>query len=135
MALNSNDNILDKMVSTLVSNHEASLRQAVELMYNHAMKVERSAHLQAKPYEHTEQRVTHVDGYTPNHANGFKPKQLDTAIAVIFSLDIYVYIKSIVKTSLNRPKSSQFQQEQVLVPFEAVYKNQVQPSSYPNQSL
>ncbi|MBP6952568.1 MAG: IS256 family transposase [Alphaproteobacteria bacterium] len=48
------------------------LSQAVEIILNEAMKVERSQHLKAVPYERTEDRV----GY----ANGFKPKQIKSRV-------------------------------------------------------
>ena len=48
------------------------LSQAVEIILNEAMKVERSQHLKAVPYERTEDRV----GY----ANGFKPKKIKSRV-------------------------------------------------------
>jgi putative transposase len=48
------------------------LSQAVEIILNEAMKVERSQHLKAVPYERTEDRV----GY----ANGFKAKQIKSRV-------------------------------------------------------
>jgi transposase-like protein len=44
------------------------LKDAMELLLNEAMKIERSAFLGAGPYERSEERV----GY----ANGFKPKRM-----------------------------------------------------------
>ena len=48
------------------------LAQALEILFNEAMKLERSAVLEAEPYERPERRR----GY----ANGFKPKRLETRV-------------------------------------------------------
>lgn len=48
------------------------LSRAVEIILNEAMKVERSQHLKATPYERTEERL----GY----ANGFKHKQIKSRV-------------------------------------------------------
>jgi Transposase and inactivated derivatives len=48
------------------------LAQALEILFNEAMKLERSTVLEAQPYERTERRR----GY----ANGFKPKRLETRV-------------------------------------------------------
>jgi hypothetical protein len=48
------------------------LAQALEILFNEAMKLERSAVLEAQPYERSERRR----GY----ANGFKPKRLETRV-------------------------------------------------------
>lgn len=48
------------------------LAQALEILFNEAMKLERSAVLEAQPYERSQRRR----GY----ANGFKPKRLETRV-------------------------------------------------------
>ena len=48
------------------------LAQALQILFNEAMKLERSAVLEAAPYERTPRRR--------GHANGFKPKALQTRV-------------------------------------------------------
>jgi len=48
------------------------LAGAVEILLNEAMRIERSHYLGVGPYERSDERVS--------HANGFKPKQLDTRL-------------------------------------------------------
>jgi transposase-like protein len=48
------------------------MAQALQILFNEAMKLERSAVLEAQPYQRTPQRR----GY----ANGFKPKRVDTRV-------------------------------------------------------
>ncbi len=48
------------------------MAQAIEILLNEAMKLERSHYLQAGPYERSEERQ--------GHANGFKPKRLRTRV-------------------------------------------------------
>ena len=54
------------------------LGNAVEILINEAMRIERDRHLNAAAYERTDLR----SGY----ANGFKPKQLKTRLGVSVSL-------------------------------------------------
>ena len=68
-----NSNIGSEILEVLTKNGvENGLAQGIELLLNEAMKVQRSEYLQAKPYERSETRQ--------DHANGFKPKQLITRV-------------------------------------------------------
>jgi putative transposase len=60
----------DLAMELLITNGFANVADVVGILMNSAMQIERSRHLQAIPYERTEERR----GY----ANGFKPKTLKT---------------------------------------------------------
>jgi len=49
-----------------------SMAQAIQILMNEAMMIERSEYLQAAPYERTQERRT--------HANGFKPKAVNSRL-------------------------------------------------------
>ena len=66
------NNELDSVMEIINREGLDGLSQAVEIILNEAMKVERSQHLKAVPYERTEDRM----GY----ANGFKPKQVKSRV-------------------------------------------------------
>lgn len=51
------------------------LPQAMEILYNEAMKVERTRYIGANPYERTKERQ--------DYANGYKPKQLKTRVGAL----------------------------------------------------
>jgi len=51
------------------------IRPALETLFNMAMQVERSNHLNARPYERNEERI--------GHANGFKDKKLNTRVGTL----------------------------------------------------
>jgi transposase-like protein len=61
--------IIELLIQTGVSENMA---QCVQLLINEAMKMERSAYLNAQPYQRTPDRM--------DHANGYKPKTLHTRI-------------------------------------------------------
>ena len=65
-------NPFDQMLQVLEEHGFDGLAHALEILFNEAMKIERSAVLGAEPYERSEQRR----GY----ANGFKPKTLSTCV-------------------------------------------------------
>jgi transposase-like protein len=65
-------NPLDAMIQVLDEHGFDGLAHALEILFNEAMKLERSAVLGAQPYERTDERR----GY----ANGFKPKTLATRV-------------------------------------------------------
>jgi len=67
------------VVQLLVDNGLDGLPEALRILINEAMAIERSHALQAQPYERTEQRL--------GHANGFKDKDFHTRIGTI-KLDI-----------------------------------------------
>ena len=66
------DTLLESMMEALISQGPDFFREMLTLMFNEAMKIERSEFLKAGPYERTEQRQ--------GHANGFKPKHYQTQI-------------------------------------------------------
>lgn len=70
---------LTEMSAILKNEGLDGLSAAVEILLNEVMKIERSQHLQAIPYERTTER----QGY----ANGFKPKRINTRIGSL-SVDI-----------------------------------------------
>ena len=65
-------NTTHEAVQLLADHGFESLASAVEIIMNEAMKLERSAYLNAAPYERTDERRT--------HANGFKPKTVQSRV-------------------------------------------------------
>jgi len=61
--------IMELLMQTGVSENMA---QCVQMLLNEAMKMERTAYLQASPYERNAERI--------DYANGYKPKTLQTRI-------------------------------------------------------
>jgi putative transposase len=59
-------------VEALLANGGDGLAQVLQLLFNEAMKIERSRALQANPYERSEVRQ--------GHANGFKPKSVTSRV-------------------------------------------------------
>jgi transposase-like protein len=69
-------NVLDSILQPLLDGStEGGLADLARLILNEAMKIERSNALRAKPYERTEARL--------GHANGFKDKSIPTALGKI----------------------------------------------------
>jgi putative transposase len=66
------DTALERVFEVLAEEGFDGMSQALEVLLNEMMKVERSRHLQAAPYERSEQR----QGY----ANGFKAKRVRTRV-------------------------------------------------------
>jgi len=66
------DSALERVFEVLADEGFDGMSQALEVLLNEMMKVERSRHLQAGPYERSEQR----QGY----ANGYKSKRLRTRV-------------------------------------------------------
>jgi len=66
------DTALERVFELLAEEGFDGMSQALEVLLNEMMKVERSRHLQAAPYERSEQR----QGY----ANGFKAKRVRTRV-------------------------------------------------------
>lgn len=62
--------IIDGVIETIINNGIEGLGEAFTLLFNEAMKIERSKVLCAAPWERNEER----QGY----ANGYKPKSLDS---------------------------------------------------------
>ena len=67
-----NDTLLNEVVNHISTHGTDGLLECVRLLFNHAMKAERSEALEAAPYERTDSRK----GY----ANGFKKKTLQTRL-------------------------------------------------------
>jgi len=79
MACRANDNNLQGAIELIAENGFDGMAEAVSLLVNEAMHVERNRHLQAKPYERTDER----QGY----ANGYKNKTLKSRLG---KLDLLV---------------------------------------------
>lgn len=71
-----NNNVLDDINKVLICNgYENGVIEAMRLILNNTMEIERAEHLKAKPYERTDDR----EGYS----SGFKNKTLNTRIGAI----------------------------------------------------
>lgn len=68
-------NVVDTVMQLLCESGLSHMAEAVRIMLNEAMKIERCRAIEADPYQRTEGRK----GY----ANGFKPKTLDTRLGAI----------------------------------------------------
>jgi len=68
-------NVVETVVQLLSESGFSQMAEAIRIMLNEAMRVERSQVLGAGPYERTERRK--------GHANGFKPKTLATRMGEI----------------------------------------------------
>jgi transposase-like protein len=66
------DNLLNQIVNHLCAEGSEGMAEVMRLLLNHAMKAERSQALGAAPYERSTTRK--------GHANGFKPKTLQTRL-------------------------------------------------------
>ena len=65
-------NVLHEVVELLTDNGCEGYAQVLELILNQAMLIERSQALGAEPYQRSESRL--------GHANGFKPKSLTSRL-------------------------------------------------------
>lgn len=70
-----NPDLLNTVLQLLTTQGTSSLAEGLRLLLNEAMRQERSAVLQAQPYERSNERL--------GHANGFKPKSLATRVGQI----------------------------------------------------
>jgi len=68
-------NVVDTVVQLLCESGLSQMAEAVRIMLNEAMRLERCQAIEAEPYQRSERRK----GY----ANGFKPKTLDTRLGKI----------------------------------------------------
>ncbi len=75
MAHQSESNVVDTVVQLLCESGLSKMGEAVRIMLNEAMRIERSRAIEAEPYQRTDRRK----GYS----NGFKPKTLDTRLGAI----------------------------------------------------
>ena len=76
MARSENDTAFREVIEVILGNGLDGLADALSIVINEAMKVERSRALQAGPYERCGSRM----GY----ANGYKPKALNSRIGNLF---------------------------------------------------
>jgi putative transposase len=72
MAQQTQHNSIDEVLALLNQPGSDSLRQALTILFNAAMLLERQQFLNAQPYERTPQRH--------DYANGFKPRSLQTRV-------------------------------------------------------
>jgi putative transposase len=71
-----NDTAFGEVIEVILQNGLEGLAEAMSIVINQAMKVERSRVLQASPYERSTARI----GY----ANGYKPKSLNSRVGKLF---------------------------------------------------
>ena len=69
------NNQFDLAMELLIENGFNGIADAVSILMNTAMKIERSRYLQAEPYERTEQRQS--------YANGYKAKTVKTRVGTV----------------------------------------------------
>ena len=79
MTCQMNDSSIEHVMEILSTSGFEGLGEAVTILLNHAMLIERNKHLNAAPYERTETRL----GY----ANGFKPKTVKSRVGEL-SLEV-----------------------------------------------
>lgn len=72
MAMVVEDNKLLSAVELISEKGFLGMGEAIQILVNEAMKLERSRYLQAEPYERKSERIS--------YGNGFKPKQLKTQL-------------------------------------------------------
>lgn len=72
---NTNFNAFEEAIQLLTEQGPEALAEAFRILLNHAMQAERSQALSAQPYQRTPERK--------GHANGFKPKSLNTRLGTI----------------------------------------------------
>jgi transposase-like protein len=72
MTRQTQSNELDSIVELLAEHGFEGMAQAIEILFNEAMKLQRSEALGALPYQRTSERR--------GHANGFKPKTVNSRL-------------------------------------------------------
>ena len=75
MAMPVQHNKLSEAVKVISEQGFSGMGEAMQLLMNEAMQIERTRYLQAAPYERTQQRT--------DYANGFKPKTIKTTIGAL----------------------------------------------------
>ena len=63
MTHQTDDNVLSQVYEVLAEAGFAGLAEALTLLLNEMMRLERNRHLQAQPYERTDQRRGYANGY------------------------------------------------------------------------
>ncbi len=94
-----NNKSIDEAIGLLCEQGFEGLGDAVTLLINHAMAIERAQHLRAEPYERTEKRQ--------GHANGFKSKALKTRLGQLDLSVSQVRDSSFYPNSLERGMRSE----------------------------
>ena len=67
--------LIHDAIELLQTNGLDAMAQAITVLMNQAMLIERNAYLKAQPYERTDERVT--------YANGFKDKSIKTRLGTL----------------------------------------------------
>jgi putative transposase len=67
--------MIEDVMKLLIEYGPEKFRESLEMLYNQAMQIERSEVLRAHPYERTEARR--------GHANGFKPKRFNSSVGTL----------------------------------------------------
>lgn len=75
MTCNIDNNQFDSAMELLIANGFNGIADAVSILMNSAMQIERSRYLKAEPYERTEQRQS--------YANGYKAKSVKTRVGTV----------------------------------------------------
>lgn len=75
MACNIENNQFDTAMELLIANGFNGIAEAVSILMNSAMQIERSRYLKAEPYERTDQRQS--------YANGYKAKSVKTRVGKV----------------------------------------------------
>ena len=81
-----NDNVFGEVIEVILQNGLEGLADALSLMINEAMKVERSRALQANPYERNDARKGVALSKNPH----FKPKK-QQRMAIILSFKALIF--------------------------------------------
>ena len=64
-----NSSVLLEMIQQVTENGESGMLEAMRVLLNEAMKVERSNSLEADPYERNESRLGYANGYKNKTVN------------------------------------------------------------------
>ena len=83
-----NTTLSDEILEVIINHGMEGLPKAVEILYNEAMKIERSRHLGANPYEHNNNRTDYANGYKPKRINS-RLGQLELHIPQVRKGDFY----------------------------------------------
>ena len=104
MACHKENNHFDLAMELLIENGFDGVADAVSLLMNTAMQIERSRYLQAEPYERTERRQSYANGYK---AKTVKTRTGKVNLAVPRTRDCDFYPQSLnVVCALNVPLKS-----------------------------
>ena len=88
MACRVNDNNIQGAIELIAENGFDGMAEAVSLLVNEAMHVERNRHLQAKPYERTDERQGYANGYK-NKTLRSRLGKLDLLVPQVRDSDFY----------------------------------------------